>query len=490
MAEYKHGTYGEFAASIGGVASQSGTVTVYVGAAPVNLVRGYAAYVNTPVKLGGFGAVKRNLGYSEDWEAFDLCEAFHLHFDNADGNIGPIVAINVLDPAKHKKSAETTVNLNFVNGSATIVSDTIILDTLVLADKVEGTDFSVDYDFTKGAVILTALGDNPITGEVAATFSEVDATAITAADIIGGVTAGGVYTGLGCVDLIYQLLNLIPNLILCPKWSSTKAVYEAMVKAGTKINGHWEAFPYADLPIIDGDTKVDTIEAAIKWKTDNGYNKERSKVFWPQGKGTDGKVYHAAVLAAWRTMLVDASHDGLPMESCSNKAVPLAAQYFGADSLNRGFDQQRANELNAEGITTVVYWGAQWVLWGPHTAAYKHGAVTDNRVIFDNSIRIMMYTLNSFQADWALDIDRPMTRAMADTILNREQEKADARAAMGAFIGTPVVRFDQDANSTAELIEGNFVWDFEGTPTPPWKSGTLRAAYTTAGFDSYFGEVE
>ena len=30
MADYKHGTYGEFAESIGAVATQSGTVAVYV----------------------------------------------------------------------------------------------------------------------------------------------------------------------------------------------------------------------------------------------------------------------------------------------------------------------------------------------------------------------------------------------------------------------------------------------------------------------------
>jgi len=48
---------------------------------------------------------------------------------------------------------------------------------------------------------------------------------------------------------------------------------------------------------------------------------------------------------------VDAEHAGIPMESPSNKAVPIAAQYFGADSKNRGFDQQRANELFAEAQT-------------------------------------------------------------------------------------------------------------------------------------------
>ena len=65
----------------------------------------------------------------------------------------------------------------------------------------------------------------------------------------------------------------------------------------------------------------------------------------------------------------------------------------------------------------------------------------------------------------------------------------DALTAQGAFIGKPVVEFRESENSTNDLIEGNFVWNFEGTPTPPFKSGTLKVAYTTAGFDSYFEEV-
>ena len=486
---YKHGTYGEFARSIGAAVTNSGTNAVYVGVAPINLVRGFAAYVNAPVKLSNFDAVKRYFGYSDNWTDFDLCEAFQMHFNNAAGGVGPIVAINVLDPTTHKKSSETTVNLAFVNGRATINSDTIILDTLVLADKVEGTDFSIDYDFTKGQVIIASIGDTPITGTVAATYSEVDPSLITEEDIIGGVTAGGEYSGLGCVGLVYPELNIIPNLILCPGWSDKPAVYEAMIVAGTKINGHWDAYAYGDIPLADDSGAVDTIEAAKEWKADNSYNNEFSKVWWPKGKDTSGRIYHAAVLAAWRTMLVDAEHNGSPMESPSNKAVPIAAQYFGADSKNRGFDQQRANELNEAGISTIIFWGGQWVLWGPHTAAYTYGAVTDNRNIFDTSIRMMMYVSNSFQQDHALTIDAPMTRALKDTIQNYEQEKMDALAAQGAFIGKPVVEFRESENSVNDLVEGNFVWNFEGTPTPPFKSGTLKVAYTTAGFDSYFEEV-
>lgn len=488
MADYKHGTFGEFADSIGALATQSGTVAVYVGIAPVNLVRGYAQYVNTPVKLTDFASATRYMGYSSNWTLFDLCEAFNVHFNNTLGNIGPIVAINVLDPATHKKSAATTKSLSFVNGRTTIESDTIILDTLVLADKVEGTDFSIDYDFNKGQVIINSVGE-AITGTVEATYSEVDTSTITQEDIIGGVTAAGEYSGLGCVGLVYPELSIIPNIICCPGWSHIPAVYNAMLTAGTKINGHWDAIVCADIPVLDGATKVDTIEAAKKWKIDNAYTSERAKVFWPMAKDNAGNIYHASTLGVWLMQTVDAQNDGIPMESPSNKQVPVVKQYFGEGSANRGFDQQRANELNADGITTVVFWGGLWVLWGPHTAAYKFGAITDNRVVFDNSIRLMMYVSNSFQQEHALTIDQPMTRALSDTIKNREQEKMDALAAVGAFIGTPVVEFAESDNSTDDLVEGNFTWSFVGTPTPPFKSGTMKVAYTTAGFDSYFGEV-
>lgn len=488
-ATYKHGTYGEFAKSIVTTAAESATTVVYIGVAPVNLVRGYASagLVNNPVLLASLSDVQTKMGYSPDWGTFTLCEAFKAHFNNPAGNSGPIVAINVLDPAVHKKSAETTQQLTFTNGRATITSDTIILDTLVLADKVEGTDFSVEYDFANKRVIIDSIGEK-ITGTVAATFSEVDVSGITADDIIGSATASGIYTGLGALSLVYQQLDLIPNVLAAPGWSEDPKVYEAMVAAGTKINSHWDAFVLADLPLEDDTAKVDTIAAAIAWAAENGYNSERSKVCWPQVVATTGEIYHLSTLCAWRMQFVDASHDGIPMETPSNKAVPAAKQYFGADSTNRGFDQSRANSLNEKGITTLAYFGGQWVLWGGHTAAYKFGEVIDNRVVFDNFVRMMMHVSNKFQEDWALTIDAPMTLAMAETIKQREQEKADALAAVGALIGKPVVHFNRAANSDSALVEGNFVWDFEGTPTPPLKSATLRVAYTTAGFSSYFGE--
>ena len=117
---------------------------------------------------------------------------------------------------------------------------------------------------------------------------------------------------------------------------------------------------------------------------------------------------------------VDLSHDGVPFESPSNKEIMATSQYFGEDSKNRGFDQETANKLNEKGITTACFWGGRWVLWGPHTAAYKYNGSMDARAIFDVNIRMLEHITNSFQKDHGTEIDSPMTPQDKDSVLNFE----------------------------------------------------------------------
>ena len=109
--------------------------------------------------------------------------------------------------------------------------------------------------------------------------------------------------------------------------------------------------------------------------------------------------------------------------TCGNKAIPVVKLYFGGKSKNRGYDQEKANGLTSCGISTAVAWGGQWVLWGDHTAAYSYEKEMDPRSIFDVSMRMIMHITNSFQREWGSEIDKPMTRALKDRIVNREQEK-------------------------------------------------------------------
>ena len=487
--QYLYGAYGHIGETTARNAVQAGTVPVYVGAAPVNLVRGYAELnvINSPVKVSNMPDAQRRMGYSADWEAFTLCEAFAAHFNNPIGNVGPIYVINVLDPDTMKKAEPTTEELAFKGGRAEFKSDKIILDTFVIADKVEGVDFAVGYNYGKGTVVVTSLDpDSPLEGTIAATFDEVDATQIQVEDIIGGVTSEGEYSGLGAIGLLYQEHNAVANIIAAPGWSEKPNVYNALIAASQKINGHWDAFVVADIPLVDT-AAIDTIEKAKAWKVANGYSSERSKVYWPMAINGAGEKYHLSTMAVVTMQRVDFSHSSVPMETPGNKPVAITRLYFGEGSNNKGYDQQTANELTQRGISTAVYWAGNWVLWGDHTAAYTYGADVDPRAIFDVSIRMLMHITNSFQREWGTTIDSPMSLQLRDTILNREQEKLDALLSLGALIGDPRVEFIETSNPITNMMNGDFRWDVAVTPTPPLKSATVYVTYTDEGFAAYFG---
>lgn len=100
--EYLYGAYGHIGETVAQSAVQAGTTPVYIGTAPVNLVRdfGKAGIINAPIKITSLVDAQKKIGYSSDWGTFTLCEAVYAHFNNTLGNIGPIYVINVLDPPR------------------------------------------------------------------------------------------------------------------------------------------------------------------------------------------------------------------------------------------------------------------------------------------------------------------------------------------------------------------------------------------------------
>lgn len=356
---------------------------------------------------------------------------------------------------------------------------------------VEGTDYTLDYNANAGTVVLTSLDGRIADGQATVAYYEMDPAAVTADDIVGMVTADGRYSGIEALALLYQEQYVIPNLLAAPGWSHVKKVYDALVSHSSAINGHWDAFVAADLPLVDEEAEaVDTIAKAVAWKADHGYTSERSVVCWPMATDAEGRRFHVSTLWCVESLRVDQSHRGVPFEVPSNKATQVVRQFFGDNSRNRGFDQSAANTLNAAGIVTVVAWAGEWIVWGPHTAAYEfENPSVDARAIFSNSMRMLFHITNSFQQEWAPQIDAPMTRALRDRIVNREQEKLDALVTVGALIGAPRVQFIEAENPITQLMEGDFRWDVDATPTPPMKSATVYVRYTDAGFAAYFEEV-
>lgn len=496
---YLHGAYGNLGESITQRVTASATVPVYFGTAPVGLVRGYGELdvVNVPVRISSLADARAKVGYSTDFGSFTLCEAIAAHFDSGADGVGPIYVVNVLDPAVHKSAAATEKAVSFVAGRAEVATDTAVVDTVAVKDSAgsttyaEGTDYTLDYNATAGKIVLTAVEGGQIEdGEAKVTYTEMDPDAVDKDDVIGAVSSDGEYSGIQALALLWQEQGVVPNLLAAPGWSQEPDVYRALVTASQSVNGHWQAFVAADLPLVDpsdGSTLVDTIAKATKWKADNVYSSERSVSCWPMAEDAYGRRFHVSTLFCAASQRVDQSHDGVPFESPSNKEVPVTRQFFGDNAKNRGFDQQSGNGLNESGIVTVVGWAGAWVLWGPHTSAYSFaGSTADPRSNFAPTMRTLFHIANSFQLDWALSIDAPMTRALKDRIVNAEQEKLDRLVTLGALVGEPRVSFEEEENPSSEILQGNFRWSEIVTVTPPLKSATMEVSYTDEGFSAYF----
>lgn len=482
MSEYKHGTYAYLGETQAKSAIQSGTIAAYVGTAPVNLVRGYKELgaVNAPVRLTGYSQAQRAVGYSKAWERYTLCEAVAMHLNNPLGNCGPIYVVNVLDPDVHRKAEPVTKALTFVNGRAEFIDHDIILDTFALADKAEGVDYRLSYNYTKNSVVVTLI--NGEEGSINSTYYVVDTTLVTTEDIIGGVSDADEYSGIAAINLIYMREFKVPTLLGAPGWSHLPPVYKALVSLANGVNRKWLAFVAADIPVAAAATRT----AAKSWRKTNGYTSLNSKVCWPQGQDSEGNVFHLSTAVIWQLQKTDSGNNGVPGETCSNREVPFIRQYFGEGAVNQGFDQVDGNELNEAGITTAVPFGGKWVLWGGHTAAYEYGVTSDPVEIFDTNVRMLFHCANSYMLEWAPRVDGGMTLQLRDEILNREGDKLRGYKAAGYFIGDPVCVFEASDNPETDMINGDFKWNISGTVTPQFKSGTVGVSYTDEGLKAYF----
>lgn len=483
---YKYGVYGEIGADIINGVSRASTVAVYFGTAPVNLLQDYSGKVNEPIRISNMNEARQLLGgqfsSSDKWAKYTLCEAIEAHFNNRIGNVGPIYVINVLDPATHQDTEET-VRLTFANKKATVTTDDIIISTFAIEGKVLGTDYTLSYDTGKGVLTVTDIGATPMTS-IQASYTPVDFDSIDADVVIGGKDTSGATTGIAALGKVYRKYNAVPTYLAAPGWTETPAVYNALVSASQLINDHWYAFVFADIPVT-----ADTIDEAIEWKATNDYTSGASKVFWPKAED-NGTVYHLSTLALVEKMRVDISHNNVPFETCANKSIPASGLYISAGSAVVGFDRPDANLLAAAGITTGIFWEGDWRIWGDHTAAFVDGGSYQAREIFDTNMLMLYYIVNSFQRDWGSTIDQPMTVALRDTILNREQAKLDALVAVGALIGSPTVEVvdgSTSAEGTDRLLAG-FEWQIATTVTPPLKSATMTVSYTDAGYAVLYGE--
>ena len=153
------------------------------------------------------------------------------------------------------------------------------------------------------------------------------------------------------------------------------------------------------------------------------------------------------------------------------------------------FSQEKANELNEKGITTAIYSGGKYVLWGPHMSNYEYGVTNAIEEIFDVNIIMNKYLLNDFQLRNIDKIDKPMTRNDIDALINSEQMMLNAYVSAGELLFGEI-SFKSDENVRSDLLQGDFKFTTLVTNTLPAKSITQKIQTTSKGIDSLYSEEE
>ena len=497
--DYKYGTQANLGDDIVKASKTLGRIATAIGTSPVNLIRGYAekGLVNKPLKLTSAKA-KATIGYSKNWKHYTLSEVVKAFFDNVGGNVEPLYVINILNPDVHRKAEQTTQTLTFVNGQASFASDTIILDTFAINEKAEGVDYTLDYNFNSGKVIVDSNSAKvKLNGTIEVSYYEVDCSFMDneetkAEAFIGNVSATGVRTGLQALDLVYMKYFVITNYLIAPSFTHIPSVRNAMVAKVQKFNDMWDGMVYTDIPTDeDAENVVDTRTKAIAWKNENNYKSEREVVNYPKAKDSEGNIFHLSTLRCVEQLRVDQANNCIPYETAGNKAVNIVSSPYITEGVEvDGYTRTEANELTQNGISTLIPWEGVFKLWGHHTSEYVFGGTYKARAVFDTSINMLLYLMNSFTKEHADEIDKPMKLSKKQDIEDTENGKLRELVSIGALLEdpdgeSPVFKFNSDNNPLGDIIEGYFTWDLGATPTPPFASGTANVAYTDAGFKAY-----
>jgi len=496
MADYLHGPYGAQQANGDKVAVDSQSAIVVIGTAPVHNLDSYSGKVNTPILVNNMAEARANFGYSDDWANYTLCEAMSYILDNL--GVGPLVLINVLDPAVHKASSQTTKSMTPENGRIVIASaeDAVLYSVVVQTTdqtpvtKVKGTDYSIEYNASKKTITITELTAGALgSAALSIKYDTIKPSDVDDTVVIGTTDDMGLNTGIYCVKDVYTKTGVIPAFLMAPGFSSLPTVHAAMYQNSRNISGHWDAWMFTDIPISytsGGSTVAVTLATAATWKNSNGYNKDNETVSFPMFSGSDDKKYHGSVLRAGNFLATLTENDGIPYHTASNTDCPIISNlWLGAGNENRVYDDDIINRyLCKNGIASAAYVGGRWALWGAHSAQYDQ-TNGDTINVSETNLMMLFYITNDFQHRRFRDIDEPLTSNDIQQIVAEEQEILDALISHGALTYAKAY-LNADEIAKSDMYYGDYKFTFDVTTTPLAKSLTALANWVDDGFAVFF----
>lgn len=302
---------------------------------------------------------------------------------------------------------------------------------------------------------------------------------------ISKITADEFDTAINAIDTIPIKCGVTPNILVAPYFSETIAYANKLInKCIGLVGGKYGCVAYIDIP-----TSEDTFEKAKTYKSTNKITSKFARPHYPKSK-YNGMVFHLSVLDAVTTQMVDNATDGVACRSSSNKRIICDVPVLNKDT-EIIYSESEANALNAVGITTINYIGGSFRLWGGHMANYDYSSLStiDAKDRSDATVRMQIYLDNMLKLEFVDNIDTLLTRRDIDNIIANVSIRLNALVNAG-YLLKGECHFDDGANATAELADGNLVLDVVHTETPNGKSISFQMQYDVSGLETLYATEE
>jgi len=483
---YKHGVYiQEVPTAILPARKVEAGIPVVVGTAPVHRAAG-GVHVNIPKLCYTYSEAVADLGWLDGRQTkYSLTEFAYVMF--ALYNVGPVICINVFDPAVHRQVlAAPVAQVVSAAGTLQLAHDDLIPGSLVIKSQdgattyVAGTDYMVD----EATGLVTRLEGGAIaagaTVSVAA-YAWADPSAVTAQDIIGGIDgATGKAEGLELVDSVFPMFRLAPGTVCAPGYSHLPEVAAVMAAKAGSVNGHFKA-----LACVDMDAATLTRYTAVPAAKEAASLADTHQICcWPK-VALGGTVYHLSCHLAALMAKVDVEHGDIPYKSPSNELLRMDAAVAGPaggeESVWLGVDQ--ANYLNGQGIVTALNFTGGWRSWGNRTACYPFS--TDPKDAFIPIRRMTNWKGNQLVLTWWQKVDYPITKRLIETIVDSENIALNGLAAREIILGGRL-EFRKEENPTTDLLDGIIRFHLMWMPPPPARQIEFLVELDPSYFETLF----
>ena len=473
----KHGVFiVEEATALTVPISGKSSVQVVIGTAPVNMAEDPAAVVNTPIMANSAAEAMAALGYSNDMEKgkYTLCQT--MYATNNIYQVSPVVYINVLDPAKHKKSLEES-QYPVSQMQAIIPEEGVLINGLTVKNTDGSTPLTLNTDYTAafnsdGRLVLTLIegGAGDSAESLTVSGEQIDPSAVTSADIVGAYDPmTGSETGAEVIRQVFPKLGIVPGLLLAPGWSQDPEVGIALSAKAANINGVFKAMALLDLDTEKAKKYTDT----KKVKEDSGFTSPFCYPLWPCDKVGDLILAKSAVVGAL-VSYVDASNDDVPSNSPSNTLLGVTGQCL-ADGTEVTLDQDQGSTVNEYGVATAINMNG-WKLWGNYTGAYP--ASTDAKDIWFPVRRMFNWQGNTFIQTYFSKVDDPMNTVLIESVVDSENIRCAAYAP-DKWAGAEI-EYRSDDNPTTDILAGKMTFRQRIAPYTPAQEIENILSYDTA----------